>query len=561
MNESVSAEVNGARVTIEEFLRFLLRNALLLVVAILVGAAAGYGYSHTKPEVFEASALGYVSASGETDPDGNAITQASSNMQFQYDKAQSYLPLFNTRAVGQNIVDSTGLPISPDAAAASLSASLDPNAPIITATATAGTSQQAQQLANAAVEAVAQEAERLETGGNDAAQAQVVLVPYQTANAPSAPIAPDRRKFLAIGAVAGLAIALSIAWLRARNDSRIRTVNDLERATGIPVLGVLPAGKDLGRNKGTGVLVQPREFRTREALRKLRTNLRFVDVDNPPRSVVVTSSVPAEGKSTVAANLARVIAASGQRTLLIDADMRRPVLAAAMEVDDAVGLSQLLVGSVTAQEALQRVEDTRLWVLPAGQIPPNPSELLGSRRMHDLVAELSERFFVIIDAPPVLAVTDAQLLSRHTDGAILVSVPGRTRAEGIRKAVDSVQGVGSTVYGLVMNRVSTGRLKRIAYGDAEYGYSSYGNYTYGASKGYAYAVVEPDTDAEVLPDAPAVAVHEPLGEAPGEQDVPPAVSRPDGAASPVSSMSPSSASAAPRRRRAKRAAMPIDSES
>ncbi|NOJ99423.1 CpsD/CapB family tyrosine-protein kinase, partial [Corallococcus coralloides] len=159
----------------------------------------------------------------------------------------------------------------------------------------------------------------------------------------------------------------------------------------------------------------------REALRKLRTNLRFVDVDNPPRSIVITSSAPAEGKSVVSANLARVIAGTGQPTLLIDADLRRPQVAKEFGIDGGVGLSQLLAGAVSLDDVIHEVPGSLLSVLPAGQIPPNPSELLGSRRMQDMIRELGRHYFVVIDAPPVLAVTDAQLLTRHADGAVLVA--------------------------------------------------------------------------------------------------------------------------------------------
>lgn len=514
--------------TIEDFLRFLLRNALLLAVATLIGGAAGYAFSYTQPKVYEASALGYVSASAATDPEGNPISQASSNMQYQYSKAQTYLPLFGTRAVGQNIVDATGLPISADAAAGSLTATLDPNAPIITVVARGGSPDQASTIANAAVEAAAKEAQRLETGGDANAKAGVTLVPYQSANLPGAPISPERKKFLAAGAAAALLLALGVAWLRMRNDSRIRSADDLEKAAGVGVLGVLPLAKELSRTK-KGVFPDPKDFHTREALRKLRTNLRFVDVDNPPRSVVITSSAPAEGKSTVAANLARVLARSGQPTLLIDADMRRPVIATGLGVDGSVGLSQVLAGSVTPEDAIQRVGRSPLWVLPAGQIPPNPSELLGSRRMAELVSALSTTYFVIVDAPPVLAVTDAQLLARHCDGAIVVSVPGRTHGENIARAVDAIRAVSGTVFGAVLNRASTSRLKTLAYGKTDYGYAAYGYGAYGG-KGYGYAAAEPTLD-EVVP------LEEPQREA---------------------ERSGYSGERAPMRRRARRAAFPVE---
>lgn len=456
--------------TIEEFFRLLLRNAVLLVVMLVVGAVGGLGVSYLRPTVYAASALGYVSSSTGFDDEGNPVATASGSMELQYTKAQSYLPLFSTRAVGQRIVDDLGLGSSPDAVAGSLRASLDPNAPIITVTAYAGTPEAASEIANAAVEATAQEALILETGSADGAGfASVRLVPYQTALVPGAPDSPDRERYVLAGAAAGLLIGFAIAWLRGRNDQRIRSAEDVTRLLEVPVLGTLPVNKDFVRSK-TGRLEEPRTFTGRESIRRLRTNLRFVDVDSPPRSIVVTSSVPEEGKSTVAANLARVMARAGQPTLLIDADLRRPTVSAAFDIDGKLGLSQLLANSISVEDALQPSGTRGLTVLPAGQVPPNPSELLGSRSMHELVQELSQSYFVIVDAPPLLAVTDAQLLSRQVDGALVVAVPGRIRADELQRAVELVRGIGGVVYGVVLNQVPSGRLTRLAYGaTAEYG--------------------------------------------------------------------------------------------
>ncbi len=479
--------------TIEDFLRLLLRNLLLLVAGLVLGAAAGYGLSFTQSTTYSASALGYVSASAQSDENGDPIQQASGNMQFQYSKAQSYLPLFNTRAVGQRIVDELGLEASADAVAGSLQTTLDPNAPIITVEAVAPTAEEASAIANAAVEATAAEARSLETGGNENAAVGVQLTNYQNAVVPGAPVSPDREKFLLAGAAFGLLVALGLAWLRDRNDSRLRTADDVTDVVGLPTLGALPDAKELARDKN-GMLPEPTSFPSREALRKLRTNLRYIDVDNPPRSIVVTSSAPGEGKSTVAANLARVMARAGQPTLLVDADLRRPMIAQQFSVHGEVGLSQLLAASVSLEDVAEPTTVPLLTLLPAGQIPPNPSELLGSRRMQELIEELSRQYFVIIDAPPVLAVTDAQLLTRHSDGAILVAVPGQTRTAAMQKAVEAIRAVNGTVYGAVLNRASTGRLNRLAYGDAVYGYSAYGKYGYGALGGYDDSAVVPDSE-------------------------------------------------------------------
>ncbi|WP_263310007.1 polysaccharide biosynthesis tyrosine autokinase [Brachybacterium atlanticum] len=516
--------------TIEDFLRLLLRNLLLLVAGLVLGAAAGYGLSFTQSTTYSASALGYVSASAQSDENGDPIQQASGNMQFQYSKAQSYLPLFNTRAVGQRIVDELGLEASPDEVAGSLQTTLDPNAPIITVEAVAPTAEEASAIANAAVEATAAEARSLETGGNENAAVGVQLTNYQNAVVPGAPVSPDREKFLIAGAAFGLLVALGLAWLRDRNDSRLRTADDVTDVVGLPTLGALPDAKEFARGKD-GVLPEPAFFPSREALRKLRTNLRYIDVDNPPRSIVVTSSAPGEGKSTVASNLARVMARAGQPTLLVDADLRRPMIAQQFSVDGEVGLSQLLAASVSLEDVAEPTTVPLLTLLPAGQIPPNPSELLGSRRMQELIEELSRQYFVIIDAPPVLAVTDAQLLTRHSDGAILVAVPGQTRTAAMQKAVEAIRAVNGTVYGAVLNRASTGRLNRLAYGDAVYGYSAYGKYGYGALGGYDESAVVPDAEevdveqaggpAEPGPaSAPAAAVAAPDAPRPADTEAP-----------------------------------------
>lgn len=468
-------------VTIEDVLRLLLRNVVVIALLTVLGAAAGYGFSFTKPAVYSASALGYVGvANGTTDADGQPAMQSSGGMDAQYQRAQSYLPLFNTRAAGERIVQTTGLEMDPDAVAGSLQASLDPNAPIISVTATAGDATTAGAIANAAVEAVAAEARSLESGGDDEATVPFRLVAYQSALVPGAPIAPDRQKYLAAGGSAGLLVALGIAVLRDRNDSRLRTASDVPEEFSLALLGSVPESREMVRAKD-GTLPEPTSFVVREAMRKLRTNLRYVDVDSPPRSIVVTSSAPGEGKSTLSADLARVMARSGQPTLLVDADLRRPVLASQFGVDSAVGLAQLIAGAVDLEDAILPTDTPGLTVLPAGQVPPNPSELLGSKRMKDLIDLLSSEYFVIFDAPPVLAVTDAQLLARHADGAILVAVPGQTRTQALGKATEAIRGIGGKVHGLVFNRASTGRLSRLAYGDAEYGYgysafSSYGRY-------------------------------------------------------------------------------------
>ncbi|MGQ4496808.1 YveK family protein [Dermabacteraceae bacterium P13101] len=351
--------------TIEDFLRLTLRNIVVLLVSILVCVGAAFGYYKLQTPIYAAKALGYVSVSAGNDEQGNPVALASGNQTLQMDKASTYVSLFKTRAVGQGIVDRLKLEgASPDAIAAGLTAWVDSNAPVIFVSAKNADPRLASDIANAAVESAAAEARRLDTGGREGAQPVTVLVPYEEALAPGAPIEPVLSKYLLVGFGVGIFLGYLIAFLRFRADTRVRTVEDVEKKLETPVFAVLPESKALQREKG-GELPEPNSFTEREALRKLRTNLRFLDIDNPPRVIVVTSAIPAEGKSTVSGNLARVLARSGQKTLLIDADLRRPVVHTEFDVDGSVGLTQLLTGRVALDDVVQKSSVRNL------QFPPD----------------------------------------------------------------------------------------------------------------------------------------------------------------------------------------------
>jgi non-specific protein-tyrosine kinase len=193
-----------------------------------------------------------------------------------------------------------------------------------------------------------------------------------------------------------------------------------------------------------------------EAFRQLRTNLQFVDIDNSPRSIVVTSSIPAEGKSTTCANLAISLAQAGLKVVLVEGDLRRPQISDYMGIESAVGLTSVLIGRVALEDAIQPWGgDGLLFMLPCGPIPPNPAELLGSHGMAELVKQLeASADIVLIDAPPLLPVTDAAVLAALTDGAILVVASGKTRRDQVKLAAASLSNVGARLLGVVLTMVS-----------------------------------------------------------------------------------------------------------
>lgn len=459
--------------TLIDFFRLSRHNLGLLVACLMLGLVGGAVYSLLQPTVYTSVATGYVVA-GQSE----AIGSASSALTLAAAKASSYVPLVNSKRVLEGLQADLagkypqGVPVS------SLTAQATQGTPLYQVIAGAPTAAQARDAAAAAVRATAAEALRLESMGPDGkstGQSVVRLVPQDDASLPAAPTSPNWVRNLLLGAVVGLALGFLLAFVRRGIDNRVRTQDDMDEMTGASVLGILPKAEELAGGKGASASVD--RGVTAEAIRQLRTNLRFVSVDDPPRTIVITSANPGEGKSTVAANLARVLAQSGQEVVLVDADLRRPTQGKRFGVDDGVGLTQVLAGDVPLGDALQETGVPLLQLLPAGRIPPNPSELVGSQRMRQVIDALSVGHIVIIDAPPLLPVTDAGLLTAAADGAILVIRVGKTPKEQVRQSLRLLNNVNGRLLGSVLNLTPLRSMTTALYG---YGYGGYGAGNYGS---------------------------------------------------------------------------------
>ena len=187
---------------------------------------------------------------------------------------------------------------------------------------------------------------------------------------------------------------------------------------------------------------------------RLRTNLQFLDLEQQPRSLVITSAVPGEGKTVTSANLAVALAQAGRKVLLVDGDLRRPRVAGLLDLDGAIGLTSVLVGTTPLEDAIQVHEASGLNFLASGPKPPNPTEILQSRVTHDLLKRLRDDFdMVIVDAPPLLPVADAAVIATATDGAIVVARHGKTTRDQLREAVSRLDNVGARVFGVVINMI------------------------------------------------------------------------------------------------------------
>jgi capsular exopolysaccharide synthesis family protein len=265
-----------------------------------------------------------------------------------------------------------------------------------------------------------------------------------------APVAPTPVRTAGLALLLGLVAGVGAAALREAMDTTVKSANHLTELVSAPVLSTVPFD---ARAKTAPLIVEGSSRSSRaEALRQLRTNLHFVNVDRPVKTLVVTSGVPSEGKSTTACNLAIVLAEAGKRVVLVDADLRRPRLAHYLGLEGAVGLTNVLAGQVRLDAALQEWGSSGVFVLPSGSIPPNPSELLGSRNMAETLETLGGGFdIVIIDTPPLLPVTDAAVLASTVDGSVLVSRCGKTSASQARSAAAALEAVGARLLGCVLN--------------------------------------------------------------------------------------------------------------
>ena len=282
------------------------------------------------------------------------------------------------------------------------------------------------------------------------------------------PISPNPRRDWLTAILAGITLAFGLAFGIEYLDDTIKTPEDVTKRLKLPLLGLVPAL----RGDRVPMLTEtvPHDFG--EAFRSLRTSLVFTSGGESTRVVAVTSTQPLEGKTTTACNLALALALGGSRVLLIDADMRRPGLHKTMGLRNGVGLSHLLVGQSRVREVIQRTADPNLFVITAGRTPPNPSELLASERMNHFIANLAHGPFdwVLLDTPPVLAVTDAVIIAQKVAGVVFVVGSEMTRRMHAERALETLQNGRARGIGVVLNRVDFDRNK--------YYYSRYYGYQY-----------------------------------------------------------------------------------
>jgi capsular exopolysaccharide synthesis family protein len=315
--------------------------------------------------------------------------------------------------------------------------------------------------------------------------------PVDPATDPKGPIKPRPMVNVMIAVAIGLLIGVVLAWLREQLDNSVKVPEDVEQKLGMTFIGLLPEHDENGELKSSGYGGRKRSKRRRrrvstlapelvvhehplsaigEAARSVRTNLIFMNPDSPFRRILVTSAAPAEGKTTVACSIAIAMAQGGQRTCIVDCDLRRPRLHRIFDRAGDMGITNLLVGDASLDDVAKPTVVKNLWSIPAGPTPPNPADMLHSERFRKFLAELSERFDrIIIDSPPVVAVTDAAIVSTLVDTAVFVIRAFKTSLTLSRQGMRALADVDASIAGAVLNAVDFNKLEYNYY----YGYGYY----------------------------------------------------------------------------------------
>ena len=446
--------------TLGDYARAIFRSWLVIVLLLVVGAGGGYLVAKLTPDTYRST--GAVLVTSDRGDSTSELVQGSAYVQ---NLVATYVLLARSELVLQPVIDELDLDTTPRALASTISASSPLNSVVIEVSATSRSPRLAQEITEAVMTSLAT------VVSNDVApqangEPTVRLTVIQNADQPKFPFAPSTRNYVLLGGLAGLALGIAFSILRAFAWQTVRSRADIGRLTSIPVLGEVVETKR-GVRLPAAVLKDPLGIEA-ETVRAIAANLNFLKVDGGLKSIVVTSAASGEAKSSLVIALGIMIAESSRRVLLIDADLRSPSLAEYTQLDGGVGLTNVLIGEASLAEAVQDWGAEGLSVLTSGADAPNPSQLLTSQRMTDLLEEARAEFdFIIIDCAPLLAVTDATWLGNQADGALLTVLYDKTRAHNLEKVVTAAAVGGLNLLGAVLTRVPRRGVSR--YGAGSYG--------------------------------------------------------------------------------------------
>jgi succinoglycan biosynthesis transport protein ExoP len=433
-------------VDLADYIRVVRKRWRVIAVTVLIAIAIAAVQTLLSTKIYTASTQVFVSTSG-----GSDTAQLLQGSSFTQQRVKSYAEIVTTPVVLDPVIDNLGLTMTADQLATHITATAPVDTVLIDIAVRDTDPAQAARIADDVGKQFAKTVTDLESvSGQTSSPVKVSVV--REPQVPTSPVSPRPVRNLGIGLVLGLLVGLGLALLRDLLDTTIKGEADCKPVTDATVIGSIGFDSD-AKAHPLIVQVDPHGARS-EAFRALRTNLKFVDAANHLNSITFTSSLPDEGKTTTTANLAITMAATGARVCVIEGDLRRPRLLTYLGLEGSVGLTDVLIGQTDVSDVLQQFGTDGLFVLGAGPIPPNPSELLGSEAMRETIRKLESEFdIVIIDAPPLLPVTDAAVVATITGGTVLVVGAGLVNREQLRRAIGTLESVGGNLLGLVLNRL------------------------------------------------------------------------------------------------------------
>ncbi|MGU3650780.1 polysaccharide biosynthesis tyrosine autokinase [Mycolicibacterium sp. A43C] len=447
---------------LQDYAKILRFRWISVCVTVLLALLIASAYVVFTTPLYQASTRLFVSTTA-----GSSLAETYQGNRFSQERVVSYSELLMGRTLAQRTIDKLGLDMDAEDLQKNVKAAAKPDTVLITVSVLDQSPVRARDIANTLSDEFVAMVRELETP-EDGSRPDSRVVVEQRAAIPLDPVVPKTLRTLAIGAVIGLVVGVGIAVLRDMLDNTVKTREMLEEITGTGLAGTIPLDKE--RRQQAAIRFEGNNSPIAEAFRKLRTNLQFLSVDNPPHVLVITSSLPGEGKSTTAINISLALAEAENRVVLVDGDLRRPTMHKHLNLVGQVGLSTVLSGQASLDDALQETSYPGLTVLTSGAIPPNPSELLASQSARKLLDELRHRFdYVIVDSTPLLAVTDAALLAVSADGAIIMTRFGQTKRDQLNHAVENLDSVGSPLLGAVFTMVPPRGGSTYSYNYAYYG--------------------------------------------------------------------------------------------
>ena len=428
--------------TFQDFTRILRTRWKIICGVFLIAVLGAVGYLLLAAPQYQATTRLFVS----TTSDGTN-TQTNDGGLFAQRRVLSYTQLLQGGLLAQRTIDKLGLDMTATELMAEITAVAPTDTVLIDVTVQDSSPTRARDIANTLSDEFVVMAAALETPDLGARpNAQIVV--QQRAGVPEDPVSPKKARTLGVAGVVGLLLGVLAALVRDRLDPTVRRPEMVESAMGVGVVGEIPVGA--GHGDGPVVAFGRDDATVADAFRELRTNLQSLEVEPGPRVLLVASSVAGEGRTTTAVNLALALAEADHSVVVVDTDLRRPRVASCLDVPAEVGVSTVLGGGAELSAALQQTRYAGVSVLAAGEVPANPTEVLGTQRFRNLLEQLSSRFdYVVLDSPP-LEVKDAAILSASVQGVLLVVRYGHSARKQLAATVATLKRAGAPLVGAVV---------------------------------------------------------------------------------------------------------------